>query len=373
MRKIFFLICLLSSLCAMAQKTIIMEQDAGVYKIPCKVNGAKMKMIFDTGAAAVSISLQIAEYLYENDFITKDDIIGTGKSQVADGRIVNNVIVNLRDIEIEGIHVQNVQATVSESLTAPLLFGQSAIQQLGKISLHGNILTIEEVYDENASQERLKELTVNAHKCFFDQQNYYMAVRNLLEIEKNFGLTAEGFYMLCYSYYSLGEYQKCYDAGIRLMQSKKEEKLVSEAAGMAYHVVATSLVELKAYAESTKWQKQAIGTLSQYKNTEEEIALIYCELGTNQDELEEYLQATISYKKAIEIRCKFLHIPNDGITNDDDLAYFYYRYASTLQSYYKNNRHSEAIKYLNKSAKCGDKDAKEYLIELGYGILFEDN
>ena len=69
MRKIFFLICLLSSLCAMAQKTIIMEQDAGVYKIPCKVNGAKMKMIFDTGAASVSISLQIAEYLYENDLL----------------------------------------------------------------------------------------------------------------------------------------------------------------------------------------------------------------------------------------------------------------------------------------------------------------
>ena len=183
MRKIFFLICLLSSLCAMAQKTIIMEKEAGVYKIPCKVNGAKMKMIFDTGAASVSISLQIAEYLYENDFITKNDIIGTGKSQVADGRIVNNLIINLRDIEIDGIHVYNVQATVSESLTAPLLFGQSAIQQLGKISLHGNILTIEEANDPNASKERLDELTANASK-YYSQKNYYMAARNLLELEK---------------------------------------------------------------------------------------------------------------------------------------------------------------------------------------------
>lgn len=105
MRKIFFLICLLSSLCAMAQKTIIMERESGVYKIPCKVNGAKMKMIFDTGASSVAISLSIAEYLYENDYITKDDIVGTAKAQVADGRIVNNLVINLRDIEIDGVHV----------------------------------------------------------------------------------------------------------------------------------------------------------------------------------------------------------------------------------------------------------------------------
>ena len=68
MRKIFFLICLLSSLCGMAQKRIVMERESGVYKIPCKVNGAKMKMIFDTGASSVSISSSIAQYLYYNDY-----------------------------------------------------------------------------------------------------------------------------------------------------------------------------------------------------------------------------------------------------------------------------------------------------------------
>ena len=165
-------------MCGMAQKSIVMEHDGGVYRIPCKVNGAKMKMIFDTGASSVSISSSIAQYLYDNDYITKDDVIGTGKSQVADGRMVDHFIINLRDIEIDGIHVQNVKATVSESLTAPLLFGQSAIQKLGKISLSGNILTIEN-YTNNYTLKQIYELQDKINQAYFDDKNYYLAAKYL--------------------------------------------------------------------------------------------------------------------------------------------------------------------------------------------------
>lgn len=357
MRKIFFLICLLSSLCAMAQKTIFMEKEAGVYKIPCKVNGAKMKMIFDTGAASVSISLQIAEYLYENDFITKDDIIGTGKSQVADGRIVNNVIVNLRDIEIEGIHVQNVKATVSESLTAPLLFGQSAIQKLGKISLHGNTLTIENAYNEDAYYEKCQELVEKAY-TYYGQKNYYMTVRNLLELEEIFGLSDYAYYMLCSSYFQLDEYQNCYDAGVRFEQRCKD-KLDTQEAGRVYKTVAFALYAGKCFSEAVKWDKKAIGTFSLYKDMEEQIAWMYNHLAIDQSYLKEYYQSISAYKKAIEFQCKFLHIANEGIANDSDLAYFYYCYAMVLQEYHQDKRNSDAIKYLNKSAKCGDEKAKK--------------
>lgn len=364
MRKIFFLICLLSSLCAMAQKTIFMEKEAGVYKIPCKVNGAKMKMIFDTGASSVAISLPIAEYLYENDFITKDDIIGTGKSQVADGRIVNNVIVNLRDIEIDGIHVKNVKATVSESLTAPLLFGQSAIQKLGKISLHGNRLTIEDAYDDGANDEKCDELA-NKASDYFDQNNYYMAARTLLELEEVCGLGDYGYYMLCHSYYYLEEYKNCYEAGVRFEQNCKED-IDSETAGGIYQVVVFALGKNRYYEEAIKWSKKAIGTFSLYKGREREVAGSYFDIACSQAALREYLQSFSSYKKAIEIRCKFLNIPNDGIANDNGLAVFYYFYATAYQDYYQNRRNPEAIKYLRKSVQCGNEAAKEHLKELGY-------
>lgn len=149
MKKIIIFLFVLFSLSIFAQVTITMEQDGGVYKVPCVVNGAKMKFIFDTGAATVCLSESMAEYLLDNDYITKDDILGTGTSQVADGRIVDHVKINLRDIEVAGLHLKDVEAVVVEGQRAPLLLGQTAIQKLGKVSIDGNKLIIENGYEED--------------------------------------------------------------------------------------------------------------------------------------------------------------------------------------------------------------------------------
>ena len=101
-----------------------------------------MKMFFDTGASAVSISRATAIYLYDNDLISETDFVGMTKTSTADGAIADNMVIRLRDIELEGFHLKNIEAVVSSSLNAPLLLGQSAIQKLGKISLNGDILTI---------------------------------------------------------------------------------------------------------------------------------------------------------------------------------------------------------------------------------------
>ncbi len=134
----FCAICLISN----AQTIIQMEDYGGVYRIPCKVNGAKMKLIFDTGADKVCISLTMAEYLLDNDYLSKNDIKGSGSSTVADGSIVDHIKINIRDIEIQGIHLKNVEAVVIEGQNAPLLFGQSAIKRLGKYSISGNKLIV---------------------------------------------------------------------------------------------------------------------------------------------------------------------------------------------------------------------------------------
>ncbi|MDR1763989.1 MAG: retroviral-like aspartic protease family protein [Dysgonamonadaceae bacterium] len=118
-----------------AQKVITMEKDGGVYKIPCVVNGVKMKFIFDTGAANVCISETMAEYLYENDYLTKEDILGKGQSTVADGRIVDNVIIRLRDIEIAGLHLSNVKAVVIEGQKAPCCLDKQPYRNLGLLLL----------------------------------------------------------------------------------------------------------------------------------------------------------------------------------------------------------------------------------------------
>ena len=145
MRKLLLLlVATFISFLGEAQVSIIMEEDGGVYKIPCLVNGAKMKLVFDTGASTVCLSESMAEYLLENDYLSKDDFIGAGKSVVADGRVVNNLHLIIRDIEISGLHIMNVEAVVIEGQKAPLLLGQSAISKLGTITINGRTLIVEQ-------------------------------------------------------------------------------------------------------------------------------------------------------------------------------------------------------------------------------------
>ena len=141
-RIVICLIMVLFANTAWSDTVIQMEEYGGVYRIPCTVNGAKMKFIFDTGASNVCLSMSMAEYLYDNEYITKNDIVGSGSSSVADGRIVDHVIINLKDIEIAGQHLHNVQAVVIDGQNAPLLMGQTAIQKLGRVQLNGNTLTL---------------------------------------------------------------------------------------------------------------------------------------------------------------------------------------------------------------------------------------
>jgi len=125
-----------------AQTTITMEQKGNVYYIPGKVNGLPLKFIFDTGASDVYISLTEALFMLKNGYLNDEDFGETSYAQVADGSIVEKMEITLREIEIGGIILRNIKASISNSLDAPILLGQSAIQKLGPIQLNGNKLTI---------------------------------------------------------------------------------------------------------------------------------------------------------------------------------------------------------------------------------------
>lgn len=141
-KPLLIALLILSPMMSFGQVVIEMEQDAGVYKVPCKVNGLKLKFIFDTGASSVSISSTVADMMLENDYLDRNDIKGSGYSQIADGKIVDHTRINLKTIEIGGLVLHDVEAIVMHQQSAPLLLGQSAIQKLGKVSISGNKLTI---------------------------------------------------------------------------------------------------------------------------------------------------------------------------------------------------------------------------------------
>lgn len=112
------------------------RNENGVKYIPVKVNGIGFDMIFDTGCSGALISVAEANYLYQKGKLTQEDILGTAQSQIADGSVVENMVVNLKEVIInDQISCPNVHATVSNNINAPLLLGNEILDRLATIKI----------------------------------------------------------------------------------------------------------------------------------------------------------------------------------------------------------------------------------------------
>ena len=118
-----------------ARTTIRMEKRNGVYQIPVTINGSEMFFIFDTGAGMISISTVEATFLYKQGKLSDDDIIGKADFLDANGNISQDVIIRLKEVTIGNRTIHNIDASVVGNAKAPLLFGQSALEKFGKISI----------------------------------------------------------------------------------------------------------------------------------------------------------------------------------------------------------------------------------------------
>lgn len=114
---------------------IKMEKINGVYQIPVDINGVSMYFIFDTGAGLISISATEASFLFKQGKLTRDDVIGKANFIDANGDISEGTIINLQTVQIGDKELKDIRASVVHNLKAPLLFGQSALEKFGKISI----------------------------------------------------------------------------------------------------------------------------------------------------------------------------------------------------------------------------------------------
>lgn len=110
--------------------------NGGVKYLPVRVNGYSFEMIFDTGCSDALISLAEANYLYQKGVLTKDDIMGVSYYSVADGSVVENAVVNLREVVVgDKIVCYNVKASVSGNIKAPLLLGNEVMDRLASVTV----------------------------------------------------------------------------------------------------------------------------------------------------------------------------------------------------------------------------------------------
>lgn len=118
-------------------------ERGGVKFVNVSVNGFGFEMVFDTGCSGTLISVAEANYLYQKGYLTQDDIIGITKSQIADGSIVENMVVNLREVVLEGkIRCTDVAATVSANNNAPLLLGNEVLDRVAAYAVDNENCTI---------------------------------------------------------------------------------------------------------------------------------------------------------------------------------------------------------------------------------------
>ena len=72
-KELFILLFFIDCACCFGQKVISMTKQNGVYTIPCSINGVKRSLVFDTGASSITISMQLAELLYNTGKLNDTD------------------------------------------------------------------------------------------------------------------------------------------------------------------------------------------------------------------------------------------------------------------------------------------------------------
>lgn len=119
-------------------------EQSGVKFVPVTVNGVGFDMILDSGCSETIITLAEANYLYNKGSLTDSDILGVSKNKIADGSIVENMSVNLKEVVIgEKILCENVQALVVENAQAPLLLGNGVLDRAASYSINNQTKTID--------------------------------------------------------------------------------------------------------------------------------------------------------------------------------------------------------------------------------------
>ena len=115
-----------------AEDVVVPFNDyGGVRTIQVKINNcSEFPMIFDTGCSGLTLSIAEVYVLAKQGCITADDIEGYGYSTIADGSIVQNMIINLKQIQIGELLCHNIKASVSDNENAPLLLGNGVLNQV---------------------------------------------------------------------------------------------------------------------------------------------------------------------------------------------------------------------------------------------------
>jgi hypothetical protein len=136
-RKSLVLIPML--LCLFAAQAIAieipLEKDGGVYRVPVRIDDViTLNFILDSGASEVVIPEDVAMTLVRANKILETDFLPGKTYTLADGSQLKSLRFIIRELELGGIKINNVPASISPH-TGDLLLGQNALEKLGPYTI----------------------------------------------------------------------------------------------------------------------------------------------------------------------------------------------------------------------------------------------
>jgi len=118
-------------------RTLVYRADRrGHFSLTATVNGAPIRVVVDTGASLVALTLDDASAAG----IGRNELVFNQLTQTANGR-VHFAPVTLREVRIEQLSIENVPAAVIENLDQSLL-GMSFLKRLKSFEIREGALTI---------------------------------------------------------------------------------------------------------------------------------------------------------------------------------------------------------------------------------------
>ena len=120
-----------------SKRTLVYRADRrGHFSLTATVNGAPIRVVVDTGASLLALTLDDARAAG----IGRSELVFNQLTQTANGR-VRFAPVMLREVRIEQLSIENVSAAVIENLDQSLL-GMSFLKRLKSFEMREGALTI---------------------------------------------------------------------------------------------------------------------------------------------------------------------------------------------------------------------------------------
>jgi clan AA aspartic protease (TIGR02281 family) len=112
-----------------------LKKDGGTYGVPVEINGAlTLFFVVDSGAADVSLSMDVFSTLIRAGTIDDSDLLGEDTYVLADGSKSNAVTFIIRSLKIGDKIIKNVKGSVGPSKSM-LLLGQSFLGRFNSWSI----------------------------------------------------------------------------------------------------------------------------------------------------------------------------------------------------------------------------------------------